>query len=68
MCPAELKLCVPHLAPRTALSTTSPLLVSALSLELDKHCQLHFINGQQPQALLQMAWIPSDAWNTNLPS
>lgn len=63
MCPAEGKF-VPDLPPHRAPST-SALLVSALSFGLDKHCQLHFINGQQPQALLEVSWIPSDACNTN---
>lgn len=57
----------PHTQP-SAAAQVSALVVSALSSDLDKHCQLHFINGQQPQALLEMAWTPSDAWNTNLPS
>lgn len=40
MYPAEFKVCLiwPHTQP-------SAPLVSALSLELHKHCQLHFING-----------------------
>lgn len=63
MCPAEGKF-VPDLPPHRAPST-SALLVSALSFGLDKHCQLHFINGQQPQALLEVSWIPSDACNNN---